>query len=91
MLEALSLEGKVVVVTGGGTGLGREMALHLAAAGADLALAARRPGPLEAVAAEVEVLGRRALTIPTDITDSSQVNRISGVRGRSGEQRRAAQ
>jgi NAD(P)-dependent dehydrogenase (short-subunit alcohol dehydrogenase family) len=76
MLEALSLEGKVVVVTGGGTGLGREMALHLAAAGADLALAARRPGPLEAVAAEVEVLGRRALTIPTDITDSSQVNRL---------------
>ncbi|MDP6455058.1 MAG: SDR family oxidoreductase [SAR202 cluster bacterium] len=76
MLEALNLEGKVIIVTGGGTGLGREMALHLAAAGADLALAARRPGPLEDVAAEVEALGRRALPIPTDITDSAQVNRM---------------
>jgi NAD(P)-dependent dehydrogenase (short-subunit alcohol dehydrogenase family) len=76
MLEALSLEGKAIIVTGGGTGLGREMALHLAAAGADLALAARRPGPLEAVAAEVEALGRRAVAIPTDITDSAQVNHM---------------
>ena len=50
MLEALNLDGKVVIVTGGGTGLGREMALHLAAAGADLALAARRPGPPQSLA-----------------------------------------
>ncbi len=76
MLERLSLEGKTVIVTGGGTGLGRRMALHLAAAGADLALAGRRPAPLEAVAAEVRALGRRALAIPTDVTDSAQVDRM---------------
>ncbi len=37
MLERLSLEGRTIILTGGGTGLGRRMALHLAAAGADLA------------------------------------------------------
>ncbi len=76
MLERLSLEGKTVIVTGGGTGLGRQMALHLAGAGADLALAGRRPAPLDAVAAEVQALGRRALAIPTDVTDSAQVDRM---------------
>ena len=76
MLERLSLEGKTVILTGGGTGLGRRMALHLAAAGADLALAGRRAAPLDAVAAEVQVLGRRALAIPTEITNSAQVDRM---------------
>jgi NAD(P)-dependent dehydrogenase (short-subunit alcohol dehydrogenase family) len=76
MLQQLSLEGKTVIITGGGTGLGREMAVQLAAAGADVALAGRRPDPLETVAAEVRALGRRALAIPTDITDSAQVNRM---------------
>jgi len=76
MLERLNLDGKTVILTGGGTGLGRHMALHLAAAGADLALAGRRPAPLDAVAAEVQALGRRALAIPTDVTDSAQVDRM---------------
>lgn len=76
MLKRLDLEGKVAIVTGGGTGLGREMALHLAEAGADLAVAGRRSAPLEVVAREVRGLGRRALAIPTDITDSDQVTRL---------------
>ena len=76
MLELLSLDGKVVIVTGGGTGLGRAMVRALARAGADLVVAARRQGPIEEAAAEVEQLGRRALAISTDVSDSSQVDRM---------------
>ncbi len=73
MLEKLGLEGKTIVVTGGGTGLGREMALALARAGADIVVAARRQGPIEETAALVRDMGRRALAVSTDVTDSRQV------------------
>jgi len=76
MLEKLNLEGRVVVITGGGTGLGLEMTRHLARAGADLIIAGRRPGPIEAAAAEVIALGRRALAVPTDVSDSAQADRL---------------
>jgi len=76
MLERLSLEGKVIIITGGGTGLGREMVRHCARAGADLVIAARRPGPIEEAAEEVRQMGRRALAVPTDVTDPAQVNRM---------------
>ena len=46
MLETLNLDDKVIVVTGGGTGLGREMARHLALAGANIVVAGRRPEPI---------------------------------------------
>ena len=78
MLEKLSLDGKAIVVTGGGTGLGREMALALARAGADVAVAARRPGPIEETAARVADTGRRGLAVSTDVTDSAQVDRLFG-------------
>ena len=51
MLESLSLDGRSVVITGGGTGLGRAMVRALARAGADLAIAGRRSGPIEEAAA----------------------------------------
>jgi NAD(P)-dependent dehydrogenase (short-subunit alcohol dehydrogenase family) len=76
MLETLSLDGKTVVITGGGTGLGREMTLAMARAGADLVIASRRTGPIEEVAALVKDLGRRSLAVPTDVTDSDQVDRL---------------
>ena len=76
MLESMSLEGKTIIITGGGTGLGLEMVRCCARAGADLVIAARRPGPIQEAAQEVRDLGRRALAVPTDVTDSAQVNRM---------------
>lgn len=69
------LAGKVCLVSGAGPGLGRQTALLLATHGADVVLAARRPGPLEGLAAEIEVAGHRALVAPTDITDPGQCER----------------
>jgi len=63
----LGLASKVALVTGASQGLGREIALTLAAEGADLTLCARRPEPLTAVAAEVETRGRSALAVPADV------------------------
>lgn len=76
MLERLSIDDKVVVITGGGTGLGLEMVRHLARAGADLVIAGRRAGPIEAAAAEVLSMGRDAIAVPTDVSDSSQANAL---------------
>ena len=77
MLEQkLSLEGKSVVITGGGTGLGREMTLAMARAGADLVIAARRVAPIEEIADEVRGVGRRAMAVSTDVTDTVQVDRL---------------
>jgi NAD(P)-dependent dehydrogenase (short-subunit alcohol dehydrogenase family) len=71
--EKLSLEGKTIVITGGGTGLGREMTLAMASAGADLVIASRRIGPIDEVAQAARDMGRRAITVSTDVTDASQV------------------
>lgn len=71
-----SLEGKVAVVTGGGTGLGKTMALALAREGAHVVVASRRVEPLEQTVREISAMGRRGLAIPTDVTDSGQVNRL---------------
>ena len=49
MLEKLSLKNKTIVITGGGTGLGKEMCLAMARAGADLVIAARRLDPITEV------------------------------------------
>ena len=77
MLEDLSLDGRVAIVTGGGTGLGREMVLALAGAGAAAVVAAgRREGPIAETANLAAASGARALAIPTDVTDSSQVDRL---------------
>ncbi len=74
MLESLRMDGKRVIVTGAGRGLGRQMALHLAEAGADIVCAARTQSQIASVAAEIEARGRRALVIPTDVSVSAQVD-----------------
>jgi NAD(P)-dependent dehydrogenase (short-subunit alcohol dehydrogenase family) len=76
VLERLSLTGKVAVVTGGGTGLGRAICLALARAGADVAVAGRRPQPLHDTTTAIEQLGRRSVAVPTDITVPAQVTHL---------------
>jgi len=75
-LSKFSLEGKVGIVTGGGTGIGRGIALEFARAGADVVLCGRTLATLESVAEEVKVLGRRALAIPIDVSVKEQVQNM---------------
>jgi 2-deoxy-D-gluconate 3-dehydrogenase len=76
-LPSFSLEGKVAIVTGGSKGIGREIALAFAEAGADVVVCSRAlDGQLEAVAEEIRGLGRRSLAIPTDITQKASVDNM---------------
>ena len=70
------LADKVVVVAGIGPGLGRSIAVRSAEQGADVVLAARTQSRLDEVAAEVKAIGRRALAVPTDITDAVAAQRL---------------
>jgi NAD(P)-dependent dehydrogenase (short-subunit alcohol dehydrogenase family) len=76
--ELFDLTGKVAVVTGGGSGLGRQMAVGLAEAGADLVLCARKVERCEETAAAVRALGRRALALPCDIRQPEQISEVVG-------------
>ena len=72
----MKLADRVAIVTGAAKGMGRDICLTLAREGAHLTLAAREPAPLETLAREVEAIGRRALVVPTDVTDEPAVERL---------------
>ena len=71
--KLFDLTGNVALVTGGGTGLGKQMAIALAEAGADVAIAARRLQFCEDTAQELRQLGVKALPLQMDVTESTQV------------------
>ena len=68
------LTGRVALITGGNGGLGLGMALGLAHAGADIAIAARNPAKNAAAVAAIAATGRRAIAIPTDVTSASDLD-----------------
>jgi sorbitol-6-phosphate 2-dehydrogenase len=70
------LQDRVAIITGGGTGIGKATALRFAREGAKLALAGRRPGPLEETVAELTALGAEAIAVPTDVSQEDQVERL---------------
>ena len=77
VLDLFGLEGQVAVVTGAGKGIGRGIALCLAEAGADVAVAARNEADIKEVASEIQALGRRAVAIPTDVTEDGALEALA--------------
>ena len=69
------LSGRVAVVVGGTSGIGREMALGFADAGADVVSVGRRAPLVDAVADAIEARGRRTLRLPADTTDAASLER----------------
>jgi len=67
------LAGKTTLITGGGSGLGRSMALRLAGLGARVAVVGRRPDPLLEVAEKIRAAGGRASATPCDVRDPEAV------------------
>ncbi|WP_116091382.1 SDR family oxidoreductase [Sphingomonas crusticola] len=70
------MAGRVALITGAGTGIGRAASLALAARGYRIALAGRHAETLEAVGAQVEIEGGEALAVPTDVTDPDAVRAL---------------
>jgi len=75
-VSVFQLTNKVAVVTGGGTGIGKGIALEYAKSGADVVLASRNRENLSQVADEIRSLGRQSLVVPTDICDPEQVENL---------------
>jgi NAD(P)-dependent dehydrogenase (short-subunit alcohol dehydrogenase family) len=68
-MKLFDLSGRVAVVVGGTSGIGRAIALGLADAGADVVVTGRRAANIDTVAIEIEARGRRSLRIPADVAD----------------------
>ena len=69
-----SLEGKTIIVTGGGIGIGESISIECARAGADIMLCSRRMEHLEPTAEAIRGLGKRALALTVDVRDPDQVH-----------------
>ncbi len=70
------LTGRVAIITGGGTGMGRAMALRFAELGARVVVASRTLKHLEQTVTDIATLGGQALALPTDVRNPSQVNML---------------
>jgi NAD(P)-dependent dehydrogenase (short-subunit alcohol dehydrogenase family) len=77
LIGMFDLSGKIAVVTGGSRGLGRQMVLAFAKAGADLVIASRKLEACEAVARDVEKMGRRALPVAAHVGRWSDNDRLA--------------
>lgn len=75
ILDQFKLDGKTALVTGGGTGIGRALAIGLAEAGADVAVSGRSSATIDAVKGEIESMGRRSLAIVADVRVKDDVDR----------------
>jgi NAD(P)-dependent dehydrogenase (short-subunit alcohol dehydrogenase family) len=75
-MTGFRLDGQVALVNGASRGIGKAIAIGLSEAGADVAVAARTVGSLEQTAGEIDRTGRRALSVPTDIRDGEQTERM---------------
>lgn len=71
-----NLEGKIAVVTGGTSGIGRALSLGLAEAGADVVATARRNQQVDDTAAEIESLGRQTLRLASDVRDRASLDKL---------------
>ena len=74
--KGLDLGGKVAVVIGGSSGIGRALAIGLAEAGADVVPSARRLDLVDAVADHIESLGRRSLRVICDVADRASLEKV---------------
>jgi len=74
--KSFGIKDNVAIVSGASEGIGRTLAVALADAGADVALASRTQATLDEVASEIEALGRQALVVPTDLTDVAQIRAL---------------
>lgn len=74
--QVMSLEGKIAVVTGGTSGIGRALSLGLADAGADVVASARRQQQVDETASEIETRGRKTLRITSDVCDRASLERL---------------
>ncbi|MCS7197361.1 MAG: 2,4-dienoyl-CoA reductase [Candidatus Bipolaricaulota bacterium] len=79
MLPKDTLKDRVAIITGGGTGLGRAMALEFARLGAKIVVTSRKLENLQQTVREIEQLGGRALAVPTDVRDPAQVDNLVAV------------
>jgi glucose 1-dehydrogenase len=78
MSTTTKLSARVAIVTGGGRGLGKAIALAYAREGADVVVVARLPEEIGQVAAEIQSLGRRGMAVSADVTDAAAVDRMVG-------------
>ena len=72
----VGLEGKIAIVIGGTSGIGRALALGLAESGADVIATSRSVDGVEAVSAEIRGLGRRTLSLCSDVSDRGSLKAV---------------